>query len=190
MSMASHPMNNGGRPGEEPDSGSGGSGRFARIDGFVRVGDFEGSATADGHEGWSNVLGLRLGVERVTGSFISSDKSVGSVRFDSIAVLKVIDASSVKAFKACIDGRKIPKVQIHVLTTLGGKPRVTLEIELEDVNVCGYEIGGSLDGQSPMGLEPTDVVEFRFHKVTMTVNKFDATGGSKGKVQEAYTVGS
>lgn len=169
---------------------SGAAGRFARVEGFVKIGDFEGSATAEGHEGWTSILGLQLGVERITGSFISSDKAVGSVLFDSIAVLKLIDAVSAKAFKSCLDGRKIPKVQIHVLTMLAGKPRVTLELELEEVNISGYAIGDSAEGRSASGLEPSDTVEFRFHKVTMTVNKFDSTGASKGKVQEAYTVGS
>lgn len=163
---------------------------FARVAGFVKIGDFEGSATAAGHEGWSPLVGLRLGAERVTGSFISSDKAVGSVSFDAIAVHKVIDGSSVKAFKACLDGRKLPKVQIHVTTTIAGKPCVTFECELEDVNVSAYGIGDAVGDAIDAALTPTDTVEFRFHKLTMTVNKFDATGASKGKVQESYTVGS
>ena len=165
-------------------------GRFSRVAGFVKVGDFEGSATAEGHEGWSTLVGLRFGAERVTGSFISSDKAVGSVSCDAVAVHKFIDPSSVKSFKACIDGRKLPKVQIHVTTTIAGKPRVTFECELEDVNVSAYGIGDALDDAADGALAPTDTVEFRFHKITLTVNKFDSAGASKGKVQESYTVGS
>jgi len=174
----------------EPGGGGCCDGRFARVAGFVKVGDFEGSATGQGHEGWSTLLGLRLGVERVAGSFISSDKSVGSVSFDAVAVHKLIDASSVKAFKACLDGRKLPKVQIHVTTTIAGKPRVTFQCDLDDVNVSAYGIGDTVDDAANDALAPSDYVEFRFHKATLTVNKYDATGISQGKVQESYTVGS
>jgi len=172
------------------DERAAGSGRFSRVTGFVKVGDFEGSAAAEGHEGWSVLVGLRFGAERVTGSFISSDKAVGSVSCDAVAVHKFIDPSSVKSFKACIDGRKLPKVQIHMTTTIAGTPRVTFECELEDVNVSAYGIGDSLDGAADGALTPTDTVEFRFHKMTLTVNKYDSAGASKGKVQESYTVGS
>lgn len=175
----------------EDDGGASAEGAgFARVAGFVKIGDFEGSATTAGHEGWSPLVGLRLGARRVTGSFISSDKAIGSVSFDTVAVLKSIDPASVKAFKACLDGRKLPKAQIHVTTTIAGAARVTFECDLEDVNVSGYGIGDSIVEQGSGVLSPTDTVEFRFHKITLTVNKFDATGASKGKVQESYTVGS
>lgn len=169
---------------------AGGATRFAAIDGFVKIGDFEGSATGQGHDGWSCLRGMRLCVERTTGSFISSDKAVGSVRFESIAVLKTIDGTSPKVFKACIEGKKIPKVQVHVVTIVAGKPFVTLEIELEDVNVSGYAISDSAGCPAPAGPDALDEVDFRCHKIKFTVNKYDEKGGSKGKVQEEYTVGS
>lgn len=181
-----------GSPADDPDnaSQSGGAGRFAAIDGFVKIGDFEGSATSHGHEGWSCLRGMRLCVERTTGSFISSDKAVGSVRFESIAVLKSIDGTSPKAFKACIEGKKIPKVLVHVVNVVAGKPAVTAEIELEDVNISGYAISDSAGCPAPSGPDALDEVDFRCHKIKYTVNKYDEKGGSKGKVQEEYTVGS
>ncbi|NDC54604.1 MAG: type VI secretion system tube protein Hcp [Planctomycetia bacterium] len=163
-------------------------GAFARVDGFVKIGDFEGSAKGQGHDGWSTLVGLRLDVQRATGSFIGSDKAVGSVQFAPIAVRKFIDGASPKVFKSCLDGRKHPKVQIHVTRTIGGKPQVAVEIELEEVNVSAYRVD---DGAVVAEEEPaTDTTELRFHKMTYTVHKFDQSGNSQGKVQETYTVGS
>lgn len=163
-------------------------GAFARLDGFVKIGDFEGMSAAQGHEGWSPLVGLRMNVERITGSFVTSDKAVGSVQFDPIGVVKPLDTASPKTLKASLDGRKIPKVSIHVVTMLNGKPLVTTEIDLEDVNVSAYRVCQAVSATGQV--QATDVAEFRFHKLTVTVHKTDAAGMSKGKVQESYTFGS
>ena len=161
------------------------AGPFTRVDGFAKIGDFEGSADDPQHAGWSPIIGLHASVVRSSGSFITSGQPVGSTRFSPVTIAKPFDGSSPKSQKACATGQKLSKVQLHVCTEVGGKPRVTTEIELTDVLVCRHEVGSVPNLAADQAVE---LVSFAFGKIAWTFNKLDAKGGSQGKVSESHTV--
>jgi type VI secretion system Hcp family effector len=157
------------------------------VEGFVKIGDFEGAADDPQHQGWSPLLGLHAAVTRATGSFISSSQQVGSTRFSDVTVAKCFDGASPKSQQACASGQKLQKVQIHVCSEVGGKPRVTTEIELSDVLVTRHEVTGVTglgDGRQ------MELVSFAFGKISWTFNKMDGKGTAQGKVAESFTVGN
>ncbi len=174
------------RPSASPsDRVTGETGPFTRVDGFVKIGDFEGSADDPQHAGWSPIIGLHASVVRSSGSFITSGQPVGSTRFGPVTIAKPFDGSSPKTQKACATGQKLSKVQLHVCTEVGGKPRVTTEIELTDVLVCRHEIASAPPIASDQAVE---LVSFAFGKIAWTFNKLDAKGGGQGKVSESHTI--
>ncbi len=161
------------------------------ICGYIKVGDFEGGSADAQHTGWSEIIGFNASVERKTGSFIKSDNPVGSTNLGDVIVDKLVDAASVKLMKACATGQKIPKVQVHMCSTVAGKFAVILEYELNDAIVSKYELNGTNNSASDAPEDrPSDTIAFAFAKITWTFHKKDATGASVGKVSESYTVGS
>jgi len=168
----------------------------AGLAGFVKIGDFEGGSADAQHVGWSDILGLDCEISRKIGSFIKSQNPVGSTELSDVCVVKVIDGATPKIQKACASGQKLSKVTIHVTSTINGQSRVTLEYELQDAIVARYGIGsteapgdGSTTGRLPGGL-PVERVCFGFAKVSWIFHKMDATGSSRGKIEESDTVGS
>ena len=157
------------------------------VEGFVKIGDFEGAADDPQHQGWSPLFGLHAVVSRATGSFIGSSQQVGSTRFGDVTVAKRFDGASPKSQQACASGQKLQKVQIHVCSEVGGKPRVTTEIELSDVLVTRHEVAGVAGLGNSLQME---LVSFAFGKIAWTFNKMDAKGTAQGKVAESFTVGS
>lgn len=160
--------------------------------GFIKIGDFEGGSFDAQHVGWSDIMGLECEITRKIGSFIKSQNPVGSTELSDVCVLKVIDGSTPKLQKACASGQKLSKVVIQVVSAINGQAKVTLEYELQDAIVARYAIGSpaaSASG-SPVGGTPVERVCFAFAKVSWTFHKMDASGNSRGKIEESYTVGS
>ena len=160
---------------------------LSSVEGFVKIGDFEGPAEDSKHQGWSVLLGLYVSVALTTGSFITSGQQVGSTQVWHVIVAKRCDGATPKTFKHCATGQKIPKVQIHICSEIAGKPQVTTEIELSDVQVARNEIGGAAGLPAE---EQMELVGFAFGKIAWTFNKMDSQAASQGKVSESYTVGS
>jgi len=166
------------------------------LNGFIKIGDFEGGSADVQHSGWSDITGLECEITRKVGSFIQSQNPVGSTELSDVCVLKLIDGSTPKIQKACASGQKLSKVVIHVTSIINGQSKVTLEYELQDAIVAQYSIGsrassdsGSSTSQQENGT-PLERVCFSFAKISWTFHKMDALGNSQGKIQESYSVGS
>jgi len=166
------------------------------LNGFIKIGDFEGGSADVQHSGWSDITGLECEITRKVGSFIQSQNPVGSTELSDVCVLKLIDGSTPKIQKACASGQKLSKVVIHVTSIINGQSKVTLEYELQDAIVAQYSIGsrassdsGSSTSQQENGT-PLERVCFSFAKISWTFHKMDALGNSQGKIQESYTVGA
>ena len=166
------------------------------LNGFIKIGDFEGGSADNQHAGWSDITGLDCEITRKVGSFIKSQNPVGSTELSDVCVVKLIDGSTPKIQKACASGQKLSKVVIHVISLINGQSKVTLEYELQDAIVAQYAIGsrtlsdsGSSTGRQEDGT-PLERVCFSFAKISWTFHKMDALGNSQGKIQESYTVGS
>gem|GEM_PF-1682389 len=166
------------------------------LNGFIKIGDFEGSSADNQHAGWSDITGLDCEITRKIGSFIKSQNPVGSTELSDVCVVKLIDGSTPKIQKACASGQKLSKVVIHVISLINGQSKVTLEYELQDAIVAQYAIGSR--ASSDIGLStgrqedgtPVERVCFSFAKISWTFHKMDALGNSQGKIQESYTVGA
>jgi type VI secretion system secreted protein Hcp len=166
------------------------------LNGFIKIGDFEGGSADNQHAGWSDITGLDCEITRKIGSFIKSQNPVGSTELSDVCVLKLIDGSTPKIQKACASGQKLSKVVIHVTSVVNGQSKVTLEYELQDAIVAQYAIGSKASSDSGSstsrqeGGPPLERVCFSFAKISWTFHKMDALGNSQGKIQESYAVGS
>jgi len=163
--------------------------------GFIKVGDLEGGSADSQHSGWSEITGVGCAIERKIGSFIKSQNPVGSTELSDVCVVKVVDCATPKIQKACATGQKLSKVEIHVVATINGHSKVTLEYKMEDAIVAQYALGSGAASQEAPALELAggmllERVCFSFAKISWTFHKMDAAGNSQGKIQESYTVGS
>ena len=164
--------------------------------GFIKVGDLEGGSADSQHSGWSEITGVGCAIERKIGSFIKSQNPVGSTELSDVCVVKVVDCATPKIQKACATGQKLSKVEIHVVATINGHSKVTLEYKMEDAIVAQYAIGSKASSDSGASTSrqedgpPLERVCFSFAKISWTFHKMDAAGNSQGKIQESYTVGS
>ena len=163
--------------------------------GFIKIGDLEGGSADSQHSGWSEITGVGCAIERKIGSFIKSQNPVGSTELSDVCVVKVVDCATPKIQKACATGQKLSKVEIHVVATINGHSKVTLEYKMEDAIVAQYALGAGASAKEAPALDQAggmllERVCFSFAKISWTFHKMDAAGNSQGKIQESYTVGS
>jgi type VI secretion system secreted protein Hcp len=163
--------------------------------GFIKIGEMEGGSADSQHSGWSEITGVGCSIARKIGSFIKSQNPVGSTELSDVCVVKVVDGTTPKIQKACATGQKLSKVEIHVMATVNGQSKVTLEYKMEDAIVAQYAIGSGASAEAAPALEQKggmllERVCFSFAKISWTFHKMDSVGNGQGKIQESYTVGA
>lgn len=156
------------------------------MEGYIKIGDFEGESTDDGHVGWSRIQSVSAGLTRAMGGFSGSERGKGQTSLQDLSVVKELDDASVKLQKACATGERIAKVKVDLCATVSEAREPVLTYELEDVVITSYQFGHQMaQGDSV----PTEVVTFNFNKVTWIYQSFRTSGKKRGRFRETYKIG-
>lgn len=109
-------------------------------DGYLDLGDIEGDSMAQDFEGWIVLEDLDSLIE-VLDTQINDRRSVV---YDPIVLSKKVDKASPLLAEAVATGQVIPSARI-VATRAGGSMQVYYELELGNVSISRWEMGGDFE---------------------------------------------
>jgi type VI secretion system secreted protein Hcp len=156
------------------------------LTGYIQVGSFQGECTDDEHANWTRIQRLWARTTRTVGGFQQSQVGLGGTSVGEVAVLKEVDAASVKIQYACATGQSIPTVTIELFTIVSGNSLTFLNFTLSSAIVIGYEL--DLDSESGR-LIPCEKITFTYTQATWTYTKYNSMGVSQGTISESYSIG-
>lgn len=110
--------------------------------------------------GTFGVLSWQWGESNSTTTSIGGGSGAGRVSFQGLNVTKNFDTCSPALALATARGTHVPKI---VLTQYDKNSNLMITVQLEDVSVQSYQIGGVQSGATP-----TEQVNFGFAKITIT----------------------
>jgi type VI secretion system secreted protein Hcp len=127
---------------------------------FMNVNTIPGGSEDSNHPQWIDLTNLQQGVRQIISeSDLHKPKGSGTPQFSEITVEKRYDSATPDIYKACIEGRRIDKIEIHVCEASNSKEPV---IKITCDNCLFTEAGLSAHGSDTVVEHPTEVVSFGF----------------------------
>jgi type VI secretion system Hcp family effector len=174
-----------GRSSERPDDAR--SPGNSIMQGYIKVGDFDGDSSDASHQGWSVLLSLSAHLSHAVGPYAHGDsKAKVAVAVGDIGVVKQLDSASVKIQRALVNREPIAKVEIHLCGISPNGHEPFLAYELSEVFVTSYTFTPQIDAFSSM---PSESLSFAFKKIKWTFSKMSGDGKKQGKVTHEHRVG-
>ncbi len=143
---------------------------------YLNVDKVPGEVTEQEHDKWIKLHTYAYGVvsESVEDPSARGKLVSATGTYSMLDVSKDADITSPLFQQIASTGAHIAKVTIHAcLDTQKKTP--SIEIELTDVVIAGYQISGS------EGMSPTESISFRFAKIKVTNRNFDEKGAKKSE---------
>lgn len=135
--------------------------------GYLKLGEIEGEATADGHKDWIIIESVSMGISQRASSSGAIRQRAGAV-VEDFMVVKKVDKSSPKLMEACAMGKVIPKLELEMTASNG---RTYYKVTLERVIVSSVSTSSAGDGSVLV-----EEVAFNYAKITW---EYTARNGSK-----------
>ena len=107
---------------------------------FIKFTGIEGSATAQGYQGWSNLHSMHVNISRHvdTQPGKTNDRVKGHPVFSGLTVIKPTDESTNRLLQYICSGEVISQVEIHACTTNAGFEPYEKYL-LENVFIAGFD---------------------------------------------------
>ncbi len=125
---------------------------------YMRIEGIDGSATAQGHERWIEILSFSWGASNEAGR-AGGGGGAGKVSVQDFHFAKTTDKASPKLFLACCKGNYVPTARIEVTELVGGREEPVQAYELENVLITSYQVSG--DGS----VVPSDSFSINYTKI-------------------------
>ena len=142
---------------------------------FLHADPVKGESTDKGHEDWIEVESFSFGVSQpISGASGTGGRAAARADFQSFAINKMVDKSSVDLALHCAKGEHIPKLVLEVCQETGEKVNYwKMEFENTMVQSVSTSGGGSM--------RAAESVAFVYDKViwTYVAVKNDGTAGDK-----------
>lgn len=141
---------------------------------YLNVDKVPGEVTEAEHAQWIKLHSFSFGVasENVEDPAARGKLVSAAGTYSPLNVVKDSDITSPLLQQLASTGTHIATVKLHgCLDTQKKTP--SFEIELTDVVISGYSVGGS------EGMSPTDSLSFRYAKIKVTHRNFDEKGAKK-----------
>jgi len=157
------------------------------MQGYIKVGDFEGESSDEGHKGWSQLESFSAPLSQSVGAYAHGDsKAKVLVTLGDISIVKALDSASVKIQRALVNREQVPKVEIHLCGVVSNNREPFLVYELADVFVTSYSFSAQIVANAS---PPTESVSFSFKKIKWTYSQIGTDGKKQGKVFHEHRVG-
>jgi len=139
---------------------------------YMEYEGIKGSVTAEGHEGWIELLSCQVGFNRHVSNphtpHVTREATVPAL--SEVVVTKDLDCASTALVKESLSGNG-KKVKIVYYRTSKDRPEVCLQLELENVLVANYCFQGQ--GESGQN-QPEESLSLNFTKITYVTVLRDA----------------
>jgi len=127
-------------------------------DAYLKIKDIPGESRASGHEGQIELLSWSWGS---TGRDAPSGMASGKRQYEPLTITKSVDQASPLLQRASETGQQLSGVTVY-MRKAGGKQQEYMKIELENVMVSSYSVGGSGGGG---GAAPTETFSLNYEKI-------------------------
>jgi type VI secretion system secreted protein Hcp len=149
------------------------------VDYFLKLAGVKGEAQDATHKDWIDIWSWSFGATQGGGGgHVGGGSGAGKVSMHDISVSKRTDTASADLFLKTCNGKHYDKVNI-VCRKAGEKPIEFLKIDMDQVLVTSYQLGGSHGDDTP-----TETVTLNFTKIKMDylVQKPDGSGVPAGQM--------
>lgn len=138
----------------------------AASDFYMKIDGVEGEAVSPGHEKWIEILSFSWG--EATRTQPASGLPTGKRQHRPLTISKELDKSSTKLMESCSNGSPQKSVRIELIASgATGQREPYLIIEMKDVIITSYAIGGSSSDDGP----PREEVTMTYSEITWTYSK-------------------
>ncbi|MCB1132123.1 MAG: type VI secretion system tube protein Hcp [Verrucomicrobiae bacterium] len=144
--------------------------------GYIKIGDIEGEAVAEGRDGWIDVESVSWGASRnvATPSGGSTNREASNPTVSELTFVKKVDSASPPLFLNAVAGESIGTVTLELVTA--GKPygdKVFYRITLSDVMVSSQNVSADTDTG-----ETEERITLNFAKINVEFLKLDEKNGA------------
>jgi type VI secretion system secreted protein Hcp len=144
---------------------------------FLKLAGIDGEAQDAAHKGWIDIFSWSFGASQSgSGGHVGGGSGAGKVNMQEIHITKRTDKASCDLFLKCANGKHYDTADI-VSRKAGEKPLEFLKINLQQVFVSSYNLGGSHGDDTP-----TESITLNFVKIKMDyqIQKPDGSGQAAG----------
>ncbi|QMV42738.1 Hcp family type VI secretion system effector [Cohnella cholangitidis] len=143
-------------------------------DAYLRLDGIAGDSKARHYENWIVLSGVQFEVSNNAKAANGGGSGSGRAAVDSFTVTKNLDAASTPLLQAALSGTNIKSGQF-VLTTRGEAPSTVLTIDLNAVNVTGYEFNNE-----------QETIRLTFNAMKFSYSPSDPKGNKSSPVSASW----
>ena len=162
------------------------------VDIFFKLGDkIKGESIDDGKDGKDAALKDQIDIlswswsASYSGSFqTGSGGGAGKANIGDLSLQKYTDKSTNDIVKHLVSGEHIPTGLLSVRKAGGAKPLVYYFMELEDIIISSYNIGGSVGSDD----RPVESISLNFARYRITYTIQDNKGAAAGKTSAGWDI--
>jgi type VI secretion system secreted protein Hcp len=149
---------------------------MAAVDYFLTIEGVPGESKDPKYKGGIDALGYSWGMSQSgTAHVVGGGGGVGKPELEDLIVVARTSKASPLLMLACASGQHL-KSAVLTCRHGGPKPREFLHLELEDVLISSYEVGGSEDEF------PSEEISLTYAKITFTYLPVSKTGKPQAPV--------
>jgi len=151
---------------------------------FIKIQDHPGESEDDDHKEWIDVLSWSWGMSQSANTHMGGGGGQSQASVQDMSVVKFVDKSSPALQGSCLNGKHIPKAELHC-TKAGGDNKALeyIKIVMEDVIISSVSTGGS-GGEDRM----TENVSLNFAKVEYHYTVQTVKGGAGAKPNSKWDI--
>ena len=150
---------------------------------FLKLDGVPGESKTSGFEDQIDVLSFSWGASNPTSVSRGGGSASGRVDMSSISIQKEVDKASPKFMEAVCWGKHFADGTLTVRESSGDKPLEYYVLELKQVFVDSFSVGGASQGG-----KPSESVSFSFAEIKLKYTAQDEKGGQGDKLEYAFNV--
>lgn len=139
---------------------------------YLKIDKIDGPVTTKGFEKQIEILSFSLGTSRMIGTAArgSTNREHAEPTLSEVTLTKNWDTASANLFQDAVAGTMDKKAILTFTTTSKGATEKFLEIDMENVGLSSYQLGGGMEGP------PTESISLNFTKISYTPYAIDVGG--------------
>ena len=148
---------------------------------FLKLGDVEGEATADGHEGEIEIMSYSFGASN-SGSMIGANKGSGTSQITDMSLTHMMDKASPNLFAKCYDGEVIDEAVLTIQKTVGGEDVDYQIYTMDSVLVTSAMTSGSSGGDD----KPMESFSLNFAQLGIKYTPIKDDGSEDAAIEHGW----
>ncbi len=149
---------------------------------FIKIDGIDGQSEDKGHSKWIEVIGYTFGGKQNVTIQRGADVS-GRGQFEPLTFKHPVDKATPKLQQFCMNGQKIPKVELSVCRAIAGAQTEVLNVKLENVKIASAIVSTE---ENNGVVDPVETVQLVAGKMTWKVTPIKADNTKDGAIEAAF----